>query len=359
MNSRNGLIAVIVVLVLLIIGYLVWNNSNSTVGAVINNPVTGDTTPPPTPATVAGLPGIQTGVLAVPSNNGAVVTGYVAPNGAATTFWFDYGTSASLGSKTAVKSAGGGFVTLATPAFIGGLSANTTYSYRLSAQNSFGTVQGATYTVTTTATAPAGSTPTAITEAASGVARTNATLNGRLDPNGAQTTYWFEYGLTQNFGNTTAFGNAGSGSDSLTVSLPATSLTPAAKYFYRLNAQNVHGMVSGSVQSFTTQGPAALGLPTVNTTAATNVSTTTATLNGRINPHNLASTYWFEYGTSPTLTSILGTVSATQTLAGEATTNVSVNATGLTVNTKYYFRVVARNPEGTVVSDPVSFTTKR
>ncbi len=295
----------------------------------------------------------------MPSNNGAVVTGYVAPNGAATTYWFDYGASGSLGSRTTVKSAGGGFVTLATPAFIGGLSANTTYSYRLSAQNSFGTVQGATYTVTTTQTAPQGSAPVATTEATSGLARTTALLNGHIDPNGAQTTYWFEYGLTQSFGNATAFGNAGNGSDNLAVSIQAGSLTAATKYFYRLNAQNVHGMVSGVTLSFTTLGPAAAGLPTVNTTAATNVATTTATLNGRVNPHNAASTYWFEYGTSPTLASILGTVSATQTLPSEATTNVSVNIAGLNTNTKYYFRAVARNPEGTVVSDPVSFTTKR
>lgn len=364
MNSQNGLIAAVVVLVLLIVGYFVWANTpmspTDTGPSATTTPTGGDTTTaPPVPATTAGLPGIQTGSLAVPSNTGAVVTGYVAPNGASTTYWFDYGTSGSLSNRTTAKSAGGGFVTIATPAFISGLSANTTYSYRMSAQNSFGTVQGATYTFTTTTTAPAGSSPAATTNAASDITRSAATLNGHVDPNGAQTTYWFEYGPTQGFGNATAFGSAGNGTNSIAVAIPVGSLTSATKYYYRLNAQNVHGTVSGATQSFTTQGPAATGLPTVSTTAASNIATSTATLNGRINPHSAASTYWFEYGTSPLLTSVLGTVSATQTLPGEATTNVSVNIAGLATNTKYYFRLVARNPQGTVVSDPTSFTTKR
>ncbi len=362
MNTRNGFIAVAVVLILLLTWYIVWNNSSTSstgVPVATTTPNGGAASTPPVPATSAGLPGVQTGSLAVPSNTGAVVTGYVAPNGPATTYWFDYGPSGSLTSRTAVKTVSGGFVTLATPAFISGLSANTSYSYRMSAQNSFGAVQGATYTFTTTSTAPAGSKPAATTNAASQITRVAGTLNGRVDPNGAQTTYWFEYGPTQGFGNTTAFGSVGDGTDALAVAIPAGSLTAATKYYYRLNAQNVHGTVNGETQSFTTQGPAAAGLPTVNTTAATNVATSSATLNGRVNPHNAASSYWFEYGTNPLLTSILGTVSATQTLPGEATTNVSVDVKGLSTNTKYYFRLVARNPQGTSVSEPASFTTRR
>jgi phosphodiesterase/alkaline phosphatase D-like protein len=230
----------------------------------------------------------------------------------------------------------------------------------LSAQNSFGTVQGATYSFTTTTNPPpAGSAPTVSTNAAGPVTRTTAVLNGHVDPKNAQTTYWFEYGPTQSFGNTSGFGAAGSGTDSIAVSIPIDSLNPQTTYYYRLNAQNNYGMVSGATESFSTPGPVATGLPTVNATAATNVSTSSATLNGRINPHNAASTYWFEYGTSPLLNPILGTVSATQTLPGEATTNVSVGVSGLATNTKYYYRLIARNPEGMVVSDSTSFTTKR
>jgi len=362
MNSRNGLLAIVVVLVLLFIGYMFWNSSGmSFTGgepAATSTP-TGGSVVTVVPADRAGLPGIQTGSLAVPSHTSAVVTGYVAPNGAVTTYWYDYGVSNSLTSRSEIKSAGAGFVTLATPAFLSGLAANTTYSYRLSAQNSFGPVQGATYTFTTAANPPpAGSTPTISTNAATNVARGTATLNGHVDPNNAQTTYWFEYGPTQSFGSASAFGAAGSGTDSTAVAIPVGSLNAHTTYYYRLNAQNNYGTVSGAVQSFTTLGPAATDLPTVTTSAATNVATSSVTLNGRINPHNIASTYWFEYSTSPLLTTILGTVSATQTLQAEVTTNVSIGVGGLSGNTKFYYRLVARNPQGTVVGETVSFTTR-
>jgi phosphodiesterase/alkaline phosphatase D-like protein len=366
MNSKNGIIAAIVVLVLLFLGYMFWNSSQvvPTAGEPVATSTPTDGTPvtavPPTPSESAGLPGIQTGLLVVPSNVSAVVTGYVAPNGAATTYWFDYGSANSLTKRTATKSAGAGFVTLATPAFIDGLAANTTYSYRLNAQNSFGSVQGATYTFTTTTNPPpAGSTPVVSTSAAVAIARTAATLSGTVNPSSAQTTYWFEYGPTQSFGSVSAFGAAGDGASPLTVSAPVVSLAAQTKYYYRLNAQNNFGTISGATQSFTTLGPVASGLPTVNTTAATNVSTSTATLGGRANPHNAASKYWFEYGTSPLLADILGIVSATQTLPAEVTTAVSGSVKGLSSNTKYYYRLVVRNPQGTVVGDIFSFTTKR
>ncbi len=365
MNARNAVISVVVVLVLLFVGYLFWsggslNPAGSSPTATSTS--TGGTTAataPPTPAQSAGLPGVQTGALAVPSDVSVVVTGYVAPNGAATTYWFDYGPANSLSNRSALTSAGAGFVTLATPAFLSGLTANTTYSYRLSAQNSFGSAQGDTLTFTTAANPPpAGKAPTVSTDAATNVVRTAAILNGHLNPENAQTTYWFEYGPTQSFGDVTTFGSAGSGRDSLTITMPVDSLNPQTTYYYRLNAQNNYGMTSGATQSFTTPGPAQSGLPTVSTTVATNVATSSATLNGRIDPHNAASSYWFEYGTSPLLTTILGTVSATQTLQAEATTNVSGNVTGLSTNTKYYYRLVVRNPVGLVLGDPISFTTK-
>jgi len=364
MNSRNGIIAAILILALLFIGYMFWNSTQ--VAPITGEPIAtstptgGNQSAPPTPAESASVPGVQTGLLAVPSNVSAVVTGYVAPNGAATTYWFDYGSSGSLSSRSATKSAGGGFAVLATPAFIDGLAANTTYSYRITAQNSFGTVQGATYTFTTTASAPqAGSAPTASTNVATAITRTSAVLGGSVDPNNAQTTYWFEYGSTQSFGSVSAFGAAGNGADSLAVSVQVSSLTAQTKYYFRLNAQNNYGTIAGATQSFTTPGPAASGLPTVSTTAATSVATSTATLSGRVNPHNAASSYWFEYGTSPTLADILGTVPATQTLPAEVTTNVTGATKGLLSNTKYYFRLVVRNPQGTVAGDILSFTTKR
>ena len=43
--------------------------------------------------------------------------------------------------------------------------------------------------------------------------------------------------------------------------------------------------------------------PTVTTNAATSITTTSAVLNGDVNPNGYATDAWFEYGTDPTLAS--------------------------------------------------------
>ncbi len=364
MNIKNILITAVLIILLAIAGYFIWNNSmggtasptaSSTVSVIID-PVADA----PVPATTAGKPGIQTGLLNVASDKGAVVTGYVAPNGSATTYWFEYGATRDLGLRTTSQPAGAAFVTLATPAYIGDLAPNTTYFYKLNAQNEFGKVEGVMYDFTTTATPlSSGSAPTVTTLAAANVSTSGALLPGQVDPNNTPTTYWFEYGTTQSFGGVSAFGLAGTGSASLSVSTAISSLAAKTKYYYRLVIQSQYGTVTGATQSFVTLDAPVSGLPTVTTSAASNVATSSATFTGRINPHNVASTYWFEYSTSATLSGTVKTLSATQTLSGEATTPVSLQAVGLTPNTKYYFRLVARTPAGTTQGNISTFTTKK
>ncbi len=364
MHMKNIVIAVLLILVLAAAGYFIWNNNaqNGTPSPTASSTVTttDTSTTPPVPATTAEAPGIQTGQLNVASDKGAVVTGYVAPNGSATTYWFEYGTTNSLGARTASQPAGAAFVTLATPGYLADLTPNTTYYYKLNAQNQFGKVEGVTYSFTTTAAPlPAGSAPTVSAAAAANVSASGALLSGLVDPNNTPTTYWFEYGTTQSFGSVSAFGLAGSGTVSLNVSTAISSLAAKTKYYYRLVIQSQYGVVHDATQSFTTLDAVASGLPTVNTSAASNVSTSSATLAGSVNPHNVSSTYWFEYGTSATLSGTVSTLPATQTLAGEVATPISLKAAGLTPNTKYYFRLVARTPAGTTQGGIASFTTKK
>jgi phosphodiesterase/alkaline phosphatase D-like protein len=189
----------------------------------------------------------------VASDKGAVVTGYVAPNGSATIYWFEYGATAKLGLRTDSQPAGAAFVTLATPAYLSNLTPKTTYYYKLNAQNEFGTVEGVIYTLTTTAVPlPEGSAPTVTTLAAINVGVTGAVLSGSVNPNNTPTTYWFEYGTTQSFGSVSAFGLAGSGTASLNVSTAVSPLTAKTKYYYRLVTQSQYGVLHGATQSFTT-----------------------------------------------------------------------------------------------------------
>jgi hypothetical protein len=68
-------------------------------------------------------------------------------------------------------------------------------------------------------------------------------------------------------------------------------LNPGVTYHFRTAATNDYGLAYGSDQSFTT---ARLG-PQVTTLSATAVTTTSATINGTVNPNGSPTTAWFEW----------------------------------------------------------------
>jgi phosphodiesterase/alkaline phosphatase D-like protein len=196
------------------------------------------------------------------TSTNAFVTGQVKPDGANTSYWFEYGTTSSLGQKTVERTIGGGFVQLNTPENITGLKSNTTYYYRVAAKNSFGTVSGNTLTFTTNTAAPAvGKAPTTTTKPATSLTRTGATINAQVNPNGFSTSYWFEYGTNVNMDSQTGFQNIGNASTSSNVSASLSGLAPQTKYYYRINAQNQFGTVNGTIMSFTTSGPLTITTP--------------------------------------------------------------------------------------------------
>jgi streptogramin lyase len=118
---------------------------------------------PPAPA---GGPTVVTGSSSAVGTISATVAGSVNPNGQATTYHFEYGTSTSYGSQAPPPpdpSAGSGTTNQQVSANLTGLSPRTTYHYRLVAINGSGTQHGADQTfVTATTTPPAitGFTPT-------------------------------------------------------------------------------------------------------------------------------------------------------------------------------------------------------
>ncbi|HEY8082619.1 MAG TPA: S8 family serine peptidase [Solirubrobacterales bacterium] len=81
----------------------------------------------------------------------ATLRGSVNPGGKSTTYYFEYGESESYGSKTATKSAGSGTSDVEVSEPITGLEKNTTYHYRLVAENQTGTANGEDKTFTTAA----------------------------------------------------------------------------------------------------------------------------------------------------------------------------------------------------------------
>lgn len=218
-----------------------------------------DTTPPIT----LGAPIVVTNSSSSTSISTALLNGQVTPRGMPTTYWFEYGETSSLGSKTTVQEIGSGLYAIPSPAYVTNLRTNTTYYFRLSAANNFGTSNGVTYNFKTSNNpVPKPAVPTVHTSSATNVLRTSANLNGQVTPNGFQTNYWFEYGKDNKLGATTSIKSLAENMKITSTSLETLSgLEPLTKYYFRLNAQNQFGTVNGSILNFTTQGPANVVAP--------------------------------------------------------------------------------------------------
>ena len=279
----------------------------------------------------------------------ATLNGNVAPNGLATTTWFEWGTDATLAtySTTLEQPVGSGTTSVAVNTALPGLSIGTTYYYRLAASNSSITSKGAIVSFIP------GEAPKVTTLAATSVLASNATLNGTVTPNGLATTAWFEWGTDAalaTYGMTLAQ-PVGSGTTSVAVNTALPGLSIGTTYYYRVAANNTSGTSRGMIVSFM---PTAA--PSVTTLTTTLVVTTSGTFNGNVTPNGLATSAWFEWGTDP----VLGTFSSTaiQNIgSGTAGISVNYNLTGLIGGTTYYYRVVAQNSAGTSRGSILNLTT--
>src|SRR5437667_9468436 len=81
-------------------------------------------------AFAASAPPATTGPVTTFSETSATVSGTVNPNGQATTWHVDYGTSPSYGSSTGSFGAGSGTASTSVSTMISGLTPGTTYHYR-------------------------------------------------------------------------------------------------------------------------------------------------------------------------------------------------------------------------------------
>ena len=288
-------------------------------------------------------PGATTGAATGIGTASATLNGTVDPNSRSTTFYFEYGTSTSYGTKTSVRSAGSGSTPQNETVAISNLQVGRTYHFRIVATSDAGTTTGSDATFTTS------SAPVAVTADASPVAVTTATLRGQVTPNGLSTTWWFEYGTSTAYGSKTASQSAGSGTTARSVSSGITRLTAGKSYHFRLVAQNSSGRVFGLDRLFTT-----VGAPTATTGAAQSVGPDSAQLVGSLDTLGRSTTWWFDYGTTTrygksTTHRSAGSRAGAQTVTGPVT--------GLAANTVYHYRLVARSDGGTRYGADVTFTT--
>lgn len=186
--------------------------------------------------------------------------------------------------------------------------------------------------------------PSATTFEANPISNDNAVLNGDVNPNGLETSAWFEYGQDNNPSTFAKTDNQaiGSGTASLPIQAAIDNLTAGTTYNYRVVASNSAGTSFGAIDGFTTE----LLPPVVSTSPANPISNDNAVLNGDVNPKGLPTSAWFEWGTDPVLNGWAVT-SSDNVGAGSASVAIQTPLANLTPGTTYYFRVAAQNTEGT------------
>jgi phosphodiesterase/alkaline phosphatase D-like protein len=297
--------------------------------------------------TLPSPPTAVTGIATAIGPTTATLNGTVNANDTSTTVTFEYGTTTAYGSTvTADQSPVSGTTDTAVSKALSGLTEFETYHYRVVADSAGGTTYGADMTFTTGNVAP-----TAVTNVASGVGTTTATLNGTVNANNGSTTVTFEYGTTTSYGRSVEADQSPlSGASDTPVSRSVIDLIPATTYHYRVVAVNPGGTTYGADQTFFTQAA-----PSAVTNAATGVDNTNATLNGTVNANGSSSTVTFEYGATAAYGS---TVAADQSpLTGNTATAVSKALSGLTTGITYHYRVVATNANGTTYGADMTFYT--
>jgi hypothetical protein len=101
-------------------------------------------------------------------------------------------------------------------------------------------------------TGPTVAAPTVTAQSASEQTASGATLNANINPNGAATTFWFQYGTTTGYGSVTATNSLSSGTTGVAVNAAVSGLLPGTTYHFQAVANNSGGTATGSDLAFAT-----------------------------------------------------------------------------------------------------------
>lgn len=224
---------------------------------------------------------------------------------------------------------------------LSGLAPVTVYYYTAKAVGA-DTVYGNEVSLTTSTTLP-----TVTTGAATSLAATSATLNGSLTALGTATSVnvSFEWGTSTSYGSETT-------AQSLTAigafSANLTGLIANTTYHFRAKAIGHGAAVYGEDITFTTASPADTAPPVITVVAASQITTSGATITWTTNE---TATSRVEYG----LTEEYGSFT---TLDTSLVTAHSVELTGLKAGKTYHCRVISRDAsDNEALSGDNTFTT--
>jgi hypothetical protein len=385
--------------------YSVCLVSSNAFGSDVASPVTFRTLPAP--------PEVS-GEISSVAPSGMNLEAQINPNNQETIYTFEYSTEGTAGPAGVLKGAvtkveglefvpfpasagsGGYYQTAILTGFgdhmvsagLGSPTPATTYYYRATAENEFelrykggilqpvpGTGKAATGQVESFTTPPL---PIVTTGEAQGIVQTTATLSGTVDPEGAETSYYFAYVEAAKYkpcagscsesqqlaaydeGETTVPAKVTetgtetlyTGTEPQTIPpAPVSGLQPGKTYYYALVAKSFIGVAVGQPGTFNT--PAGTP-PIVSTGGASAVSQNSATLSGTVGTNSLQTEYGFEIGTEA---GNYGPATGLGSLGGAATEEVHVALSELQPGRTYYYRVTATNADGSNYGEPETFTT--
>src|SRR4051794_32320954 len=167
------------------------------------------------------------------TSSSATLNGTDDTNATAT---FEYGTTTAYGLTAGPVPVTGG----EAHADVSGLSANTTYHFKIAGGQDL-----------TFKTLPNPTPPGVTDQQATAVTTDGAHLAATLDPHGAETTYYFQYGRSTGYGNRSTPVTVPVG-DPVAVAADLTGLRPYTRYHWRLFARNAAGNTGGRDHTFRT-----------------------------------------------------------------------------------------------------------
>jgi hypothetical protein len=186
-----------------------------------------------------------------PHAGGAVVEGEINPNGVAITECsFEYGTSTTYGQSAPCEQTpaqiGAGNTPKQVTATLSALQPGTVYHYRLAAANANSSSQGQDQTFLTPAA------PSIPTASVKDLTASSGDLTAQINPNGAASTYRFEYGTSTAYGTNLPVpdGDLAASHSNETVSVHLTGLQANTVYHFRVVAHNAVATTTGVDQTF-------------------------------------------------------------------------------------------------------------
>lgn len=302
--------------------------------------------------TAGAVEGIATLPASGVTTTGATLNGTVDPNGYAAKCWFEYGKhwySPEYGTEKVEYPGSDGPTEVHVP--LTELNPHSEYEVTFMCENQLGKSEGVHRSFTTLA-----SPPIVYSESTESVSRQRAVLVAELNPANSETTYFFEYGLTSEYGYQTPVTlMPTSEAGHVLAKAPAVELETNTLYHFRVIAKNSAGTVYGEDQTFMSGH---LTPPVVTTGGVSNINPNGAILYGIVDTEGLVSTYGFRVGTSP---EDLGPPTGMGSVgAGFKEATVSLELYGLQPHTTYYYRIVGENVDNVGVpteGEVHSFTT--